>query len=155
MKAKKFVGIFNLIVSVLLFAIIFLSSIYELNAFAAYINSLEESNGEGLAVIAIIAFMIFSAPSALVFGILTLIAGLKTIHAKCGKGMVIMGAVAKILATAGLIILFIIYLDLYPAGWVSKATYLLTAVLALGSTVFDFIVIRFFKKPEPVNVIEE
>ncbi|MBE7085498.1 MAG: hypothetical protein E7368_05540 [Clostridiales bacterium] len=150
MKMKKFVGIFNLIVSGLLFAIIFLSTIYELNAYASYVNSLEEGNiGYAFAVLVIIVFMLFSAPLSLVFGILTLIAGLKTVRGKCGKGMVVMGVIAKILSAVGLSFLFFIYLDLYPAGWISKATYLLTAVLALGSTVFDFVAIRFFKKEKP------
>ena len=147
MKAKKFVGIFNLIVSALLFAIIFLSTIYELSAYSAYVNSLEEATfGEGLAVIVILLFMIFSAPLCLVFFILTLISGVKALRKNCGKGMVIMGDVAKILASAGLAFLFIIYIGLYPAGWISKATYLFTAVLAFGSSVFDFIVIRHFQK---------
>ena len=152
MKAKKLVGIFNIVVSALLFSIIFLSTIYELSAYSAYVNSLEEASlGEGLAVIVILLFMIFSAPLCLVFFILTLISGVKTLRKNCGKGMVIMGDVAKILASAGLSLLFIIYIGLYPAGWISKATYLFTAILALGSSVFDFVVIRHFQKVSPTS----
>ena len=60
MWTKKVVGISTLVLSVLLLSIVFLSTAYEINAFAAYVESLEENKQEAFGVFAIVIYMIFS-----------------------------------------------------------------------------------------------
>ncbi len=143
MKTKKINGIFNLIIAGLLFAIIFLSSIYEVMAFSNYVDSLpSELKGEAFGILAVIIIMIFSVPFSVLLGILTLISGIKVVQNKEDKKSVVMGITCKFIVAAGLIALAIIYICLYAqGGWLSKIVYLFTAVAALGTAIYDLCLI--------------
>ena len=109
MWTKKVVGISTLVLSVLLLSIVFLSTAYEINAFAAYVESLEENKQEAFGVFAIVIYMIFSAPLACIFSIILLVTGIRFLRGKAGQKAHTLTLVIKALSAVGLLILFIAY----------------------------------------------
>lgn len=148
MWTKKVVGISTLALSVLLLSIVFLSTAYEINAFAAYVESLEENKQEAFGVFAIVIYMIFSAPLACVFSIILLVTGIRFLRGKAGQKAHTLTLVIKALSAVGLLILFIAYRNLYPAGWISKTVYLVTAILSFISFALDIFLVNFVKVKE-------
>ncbi len=139
MNAKKLVGISTLFLSLLLLVITYLSCAYEFVAYGTYAKS--AGIDEVYAVFIVTLYVIFSTPIAFFAFVLLLFAGIKYLRGSAGKKTRKLALIVKAIVAIGLLALFIAYLVLYPAGWVSKIFYLVTAALSAASFFMDFYLI--------------
>ena len=148
MWIRKFLGTSTLILSALLFVILFLSTAYEVNSFSAYVKALEENKEEIVGLLIIVLYMIFLVPPVFISCILLLIVGVKYLRETAGKKTHIVGLVFKAISAVVLLLEFILYLNLYPSGWVSKIFYITTAVLLFTSFGLDIYLVKLLEKTE-------
>ncbi len=142
---KKKIGVFNLIFALLCFGFIFVAIFGEIACFQAYINSLAESNFQGLGVIGILIFGIIMGIALAVCGVLLLICAivcLKATAEKAVKAQVILGLIVKIIVAVCFVLYLIVMIDAYPQGIFLKILYGIMAAGALAGTVFDCIALK-------------
>ena len=148
-NTKKLIGFSTLLISLLLFVIIFLSSAYEFKAYSAYAKT---ANIDKVYVMLVLTlYMLFSTPIAFMGSILLLIAGVKYLRGTAGKKTRIITLVVKAISAIGLLVLFILYVMLYPTGWVSKAFYLATSLLSTIAFFMDFYLVDTTEQTKDKN----
>lgn len=101
--------------------------------FPAYLDGLENQNGQGFGIVGIILIGFIAGAVLLLFGILCLIAtaGLKKCEMESLKGWTIFGIIAQFLLTVAIIAYAVLMMLIYPGGYVGKIVYFCFAVIPL------------------------
>ena len=136
MNTKKLLGLFTLGLSLLLLAITFLSIGYEYSAYSAYAKT--KNLDELYVVLKLTLHIIFTSPIVFVSALVLLFASVRYLRGRAGNRTRKVCLIVKAIAAFILLVMFIAYLILYPTGWVSKAFYLVGAILCGASFFMDF-----------------
>ncbi len=126
--------------------------------FPGYINSLQESNWEGLGIIAILVVGAIAGIVLLVIAILCAVAASgmnKCTTVSKMKGFAIFGIIAQLLLAGGLITYAVIMFMTYPGGYVGKISYIALAVLFILLAILNIVSLAKIKKAEPTPTAVE
>lgn len=157
MQNKNVLSKLNLIIGIIYIIMAVLAFVGEIISINIYSQSRPENNTIGLAAIVIILFGIYGGIPLSLVGVYNIVSGAvckKTLSLKLYRTLAIISIITKICASIYLIYYFTLMLELYPAGWILKALYLLVSALGIVTAVLD--VISLSKKaPKTEEIIAE
>ena len=157
---KKPISKLNLAFGIIIIVTTLIAFLGEILSIQMYQNSAPENNAIGLGVILIIWFAMYCGIPLVLIGVYNIVAGSicgKTESVKTFKTLSIISVVTQILSSIAFAFYFLLVIDLYPAGIILKAIYLLTIIFGLVVAILN--VVSLCKKVKPVEefttVIEE